>query len=227
MTTGNEGQVTILVRLPDEYDTAGRFPLFVYLGGGHGGPGMDIGMPNRLGGTHRSITANFPLFKREPPDPEVFRTIGVDTADYPVIAEAYRVILNRLRQVIPNIDPTTSILGGHSNGAKTTAALLSMLDENILHSFQGFFFVDGGFQWTSVGDTEVLGKKHLLFLVGEGNDQPEWWREQMVGRVRFFEECAQRFDVERWRFHFAEGVGHEFAPEYFPIIQEWAEQVEK
>jgi len=223
----DDGPPGVLVRLPDDYDPKKPSPLCVYLDGGNGGYGSNIGVPNRIGGTDRCITANFPLWKRALPDPDVPWSIGVDFADYFVISKAYATILERLHAELPNIDPETSIIGGHSNGAKTLAVLLSLMDENILSTFQGFFFIDGGFEWASIGETEVLGKKDILFLIGGGEENPEWWREGQVSRIRYYDQVARRLGMKRWRFVITPGVGHAFVPEYFEILREWAREVGK
>ena len=78
--------------------------------------------------------------------------VGFD--DYPTISAAYKTIIERLHVEIPNIDTDRSIIGGHSNGAKTVNVLLSSMDETTLATFNGLLFVDGGTEWSSLSATQ-------------------------------------------------------------------------
>ncbi len=150
------GKAAVSVRLPDDYTREESFPLFVHLEGGYGGSGGNLGVPLRVTQDKGYVAANFPLFKRLPPDPDLSWTMAIGADDAEKIGQAYRTILARLNAEIPNLDAKRSILGGHSNGAHTIAALLSVLDETTLASFGGFYFVDGGLDWSSFKRTEVV-----------------------------------------------------------------------
>jgi hypothetical protein len=172
------------------------------------------------------VAANFPLFKRLPPDPGLSWTIAIGADDAAKIAQAYPTILERVKAAIPNVDASRSIQGGHSNGAHTIAALLSVLDETTLGSFGGFFFVDGGLDGSSYKRTEVLGGHSLLFLVGGGDgrgDEP--WRDDLKARATFFRESARTMGMSRWRFEIVDGIGHEFARGYLPTLRDGADGV--
>ncbi len=229
MWDSTDAKPAVSVRLPDDYTAEGAFPLFVHLEGGHGGNGANLGVPLQVTQGKGYVAANFPLFKRLKPDPARSWTIAVGADDAGKIGPAYRTILERLNTLIPNLDPGRSILGGHSNGAHTVAALLSVLDETTLASYGGFYFVDGGLDWSSFKRTEVLGGHSIFFLVGgrdlEGED--DWWRGHLRERAAFLRRGAQWTKMTRWRFEVFDGVGHEFAREYFPKLREWAAAVDR
>lgn len=211
----------ISVRLPDDYEPGRAFPLFVFLECGYGGSGGNLGVPLRVAGPKGYVAANFPLFRKALEDPGDASGISIGFDDFETIRNAHTAFLERLRATIPNLDPTRSVLGGHSNGAKTIAILLSALDEDTLASFRGFFLIDGGFEWTSYGRTKRLENHHILYLVGGGAADPPWWREHVVARVKYFRLCAERYGMTRWSFRIMEGRGHEFPPAYHPILREW------
>src|SRR5262245_1612747 len=229
MWDSTDGKPAVSLRLPDDYTAEGTFPLFVHLEGGHGGNGANLGVPMQVTQGKGYVAANFPLFKRLRPDPDRSWTIALCPDDAAKLGAAYRTILERLDAVIPNLDPRRSILGGHSNGAHAIAALLSVLDETTLASFSGFYFVDGGLDWSSFKRTEVLGGHSILFLIGgrdlEGDD--DWWRAHLKERTAFLQKAARWTKMTRWTFEVHDGVAHEFAREYVPRIREWAAGVHR
>src|SRR5262245_30462544 len=229
MWDSTDDKPAVSVRLPDDYAADRTFPLFVHLEGGHGGNGANLRVPLQVTQGKGYVAANFPLFKRLQPDPSRGWTIAVCPDDAAKIGAAYRAILARLNSEIPNLDPRRSILGGHSNGAHAIAALLSVLDETTLASFGGFYFVDGGLDWSSFKRTEVLEGHSIYFLVGgrdlEGDD--DWWRGHLKERAAFLRRGAEWTGMTRWRFEVFDDVGHEFAREYFPKLREWSAGVHR
>lgn len=225
MTTGNDIPTAVSVRLPNDYNADGTFPLYVFLEGGNGGAGSAIGVPMQISsGGNGVIVASFPLFK-ENYDTDQRWPFVVGVEDLQTVSSAYETILDRLREIIPNIDPNRSIIGGHSNGAKTLGVLLSGLDENILDSFGGFFFIDGGLNWSSINRPNTLGDHHIFFLVGGGRENPTRWRKHSINRIEYFRESAAELGMTRWRFETFDGVGHEFAQEYYEELRTWAKEV--
>ena len=60
MTTGNDIPTAVLVRLPESYNSEDKFPLYVFLEGGNGGAGREIGVPMRVSnGGDGVIVASF------------------------------------------------------------------------------------------------------------------------------------------------------------------------
>ncbi len=221
MDGDNPGPVTVMVRLPDNYSPDRTYPLFVFLEGGDGGNGYNLRRPLQISRGTDYIAVNLPLFRKAPSDYEEASRFGIGFDDFPTISHAYSVILDRIRETIPNIDAQSSLIGGHSNGAKTIAVLLSGLDENMLQSFRGFFMIDGGFEWSSYGRTKTLQKKHILMIAGDDEPNPPWWRGYSLSRMAHFKEVATRYGMTNWKFVVAEGHGHGFSFDYFPIIREW------
>ncbi len=226
LATGNDIPTAVLVRLPDNYNSTDSFPLYVFLEGGYGGAGSEIGTPMQVSnGGDGVIVASFPLFKKHYDTTQRW-PFAVGFEDFDAVSAAYKTILDRMREIIPNIDPDRSILGGHSNGAKTIATLLSGLDENTLASFRGFFFIDDGLEWTGINRPNKLGDHHIFFLIGGGGTENDpWWRKHFVNRVAFFQESARELGMKNWKFETYDGVGHEFAQQYFAELRAWAKSV--
>ena len=216
----------VSVQLPKNYSRKKKFPLCVYLDGGLGGNGENTALPREFMGKTDYIVASFPLFRKNGYDRESYLNgmiIGFD--DYPTISKAYEVILKKLNKTIPNIDPDRSIIGGHSNGAKTVAVVLSAMDETALNSFKGFFLVDGGFTWSSYCRTRELKDHHILFLVGGGRGEKSTGRESVVARMEGLREFAKARKMPNWKFQVVPNHEHEFAEEYHTIIREWARAI--
>jgi hypothetical protein len=217
------GPTAISVRLPDNYSKDRAFPLFVFLHGGQGSTGSEVGLPIGIVGKNDYVVATFPLFKKEINRDEQWGGVGIDFLDYPTLSGAYKTFLDQLRKTIPNIDAQTSVLGGYSNGGNALGVLLSALDPTLLKSFKRFFFIDSGVDWTGYARYKSLGEHDILFVVGGGTaDAPEWWRPPMLSRVAYFQEIARRYGVSRWQVKVVDGATHGDLPEFFPHVQRWA-----
>lgn len=220
-------QTGFSVHLPENYSKEGKFPLCVYLEGGLGGNGENTQFPRRVIGNEDYIVVNFPLFRKAGYDRSSYLDgiiVGMD--DYSTISEMYRVFLEKLNETIPNIDPERSIIGGHSNGAKTACVLLSAMDETALESFRGFFFVDGGFTWSSYCRTKELEDHYILFVVGGGRGQQSSGRKSIVARMDGLRDFANQRGMSNWQFEVVPNREHEFAEEYHEIIRKWAKGFE-
>jgi len=57
---------------------------------------------------------------------------------------------------------------------------------------------------------------------GDGGDTDDWWRAHLKARTVFLRESARWTGMSRWRFEVTDGIGHEFANEYFPMLRDWA-----
>ena len=222
-----EIQTGIDVQLPGNYTREATYPLFVWLDGGLGGNGENTAFPRQLIGDEDYIVASFPLFRKPGYDRSSYLDgiiVGMD--DYETISQHYQTILSKLNETIPNIDGSRSIIGGHSNGARTVNVLLSAMDEKALTSFRGFFLVDGGFTWSSYCRTSELKDHHILFVVGGGGEDSTSGRKSIVARMQGLQDFAKDRQMHHWRFEIVPGVEHEFAPEYHPIIRDWARAIE-
>jgi hypothetical protein len=215
---------SVSVRLPDDYSPDGSFPLIVFLHGGIGSDGGDLSWPLEIVGKQSFVAANFPLFKTTKNDEaEPWGGVRIGFEDYPVMSRAYVAILRRIHETIPNIDRKRSLLGGYSNGGHATAMMLSALDPNILESFQGFYILDSGIEWTSYPKTESLKRHDILFVVGAGKPKnDDWWRGHLVDRIKYFEAMSREFGMKKWKFVFLDGVGHDTPKKYLPTVREWA-----
>src|ERR1051325_8399651 len=119
-------------------------------------------------GSNDFVCVNLPLFKRAY-DTNNGPIITVD--DLETISGAYRTMLGKLRQIVPNVQVERSALGGFSNGAHAVALLLAGGDEFILGHFRAFYLVEGG----SALAANALGRpalKSCRFLIMRG-DQKE------------------------------------------------------
>jgi hypothetical protein len=135
------------VYLPTNYDPARKHPLIIFLGGGDGGILGSPGVARGILAGRDFICVGMPLFK-------VFNT----NAGQPNVAVAgyimqdvdgqymwpyFKTMLERLEKLVPNLDPAHGVLGGFSNGAHATAALIDGSDGEIMRRFSAFLVVEG------------------------------------------------------------------------------------
>ena|ERR1051325_7760308 len=145
LSNGEKKPARLTAQLPENYSRDGKFPLFIFLTGGGGGRGDAQPSARELVGTRHFVCVNLPQFKRSYSTNEAFRGVVISMEDFATVSGAYRTMLQKLLDIVPNITPQRSTLGGFSNGANTTAVLLAGQDEFILRHFDSFFLIEGGF----------------------------------------------------------------------------------
>ncbi len=134
-------QMTVL--LPRNYDPRRKHPLLVYLNGGDGGNGDTLGAARGISGQQDFVCVSMPLFKADKPWTPGFGYIMVE-ADGKYMWPFFKTMLDKVEALVPNIDPAHRVLGGFSNGAHATAALIDASEGELSRLFSAFLFVEGG-----------------------------------------------------------------------------------
>ena len=220
MSTSNKQPVQITAQLPENFSSNGKFPLCVYLDGGDGGRGSKSGIARAIVGQRDFICANLPLFKRTNDG----ALVSLD--DFETVSRAYRPMLQRLFDTVPNIASERSVFGGFSNGAHTTALLVAGQDEFILRHFQAFYLVEGGFGPLAANVLRKPAVKHCRFLLLRGDkaddDQPvsKAEREHNTHLALALEYEAQVKHLDLTSIIMV-GFGHEFTPKYMTFAGRW------
>jgi len=140
--------------------------------------------------------------------------------DFQTVGHAYRIMLQKLLDAVPNITTERSALGGFSNGAHTTAVLLAGQDEFILRNFRSFFFVEGASP-LAANVLQKLAMKRNRFLVLFGDQSKgEPVREALILVSRSLEYSAQERQLD-FTSIVMRGAGHEMPPKYAAQIGRW------
>jgi predicted peptidase len=215
--TGEKQPARLTAELPENYSSDGRFPIFIFLHGGHGGHGRPHPITREIAGKRDFICVTLPLFKQTF-DPDEGALISMD--DFALIGRAYRTMLQKLFETVPNITPERSTLGGFSNGAHTTAVLLAGHDEFILRHFRAFFFVEGASP-LAANVLQKLAMKQYRFLVLYG-DQSKGLpvREALILVSRSLDYSAKERQLD-FTSIVMRGAGHELPPDYSKQIGLW------
>lgn len=218
MVTGANTQPTLSYRLPDNYDPEQRYPLLVYVPGNHGGPGGNIGNALTIAGSSDWVVASLPLFKRSVDRNEIGGGLIVGFSDYPTIRVAYRALLERLFEAVPNIDPDRSAMVGFSNGAQTIAVLVSSHDEFVLARFRNFCLVDHGmFHLT---DLHKSYSRDARYLILSGDDRQDPGRDLKIRGGQLLQD-AWRFIGVDLTFRVMTDTGHEFGDREMALVGRW------
>jgi predicted esterase len=217
MDSGENQPAQLSAQLPENYSLQGRFPLCVYLDGGDGGRGDKQAIARSIVGSRDFICVNLPLFKR------AYNTndgalVSVD--DLETVSRAYRAMLQKLLDGVPNITPERSVFGGFSNGAHTTALLVAGQDEFTLNHFRAFYFVEGGAPLAANAlQKHSMKRLRFLFLHADyAGSVPgtEGWG--FINRAIESFAKAQKLDFAAVVMH---NTGHEFPPKYMAIAGQW------
>lgn len=182
----------LTAQLPENYTRDGRFPVFIFLHGGAGGRGDAAGGARGVVGPRDFIAASLPLFKRDLNKQEPYGGLMIAPDDFETISRSYRVMLQKLFDVVPNVDPERSALGGFSNGGHTTAVLLAGQDEFTLRHFRAFYFVDGGFGPLAANVLQKPALQPCRFLLLRGDHPPG-----AAAREAFVHQARRRVLGER------------------------------
>jgi predicted peptidase len=210
------------IRLPDNYTRDRQFPLFVYIHGSHGAASGYFNWTTNVVGASDWVIVTLPLFKKTLDAKEPYQGLKVSFDDYAVIRDSYRVMLERVRKWVPNLDPARSGVCGFSNGGHSLAILLTNQDPLIPEYFKSVVFVEGG---QSLADLHKPYFKSLRFLMVMGArnadpSKPDSGSSRSLRQSELLEQTAVENKVEFMRI-VMEGVGHHFGEAYQPIVGKW------
>jgi hypothetical protein len=207
----------VSVWLPEDYTPTRLFPLVIYVPGNDGNLRGNPGNARALAGPQGWIAATLPLFKQSIDRDEVSGGVIVSFEDYPIISRAYRVMLSRVFEAIPNIDRERSAMVGFSNGAMTIAVLVSNHDDFVLTHFRKFCLVDAGMFHLTDYHKKRARESHFLILAG---DQPDLGRDLKLRRGRLLQDECQLLGVNL-AFEVLKNTGHEFDAPQVEVIRTW------
>jgi len=217
MSSGQRQPARLTLQLPDNYSPERKFPIFVFLNGGDGGRGDSLPLDRRTVGSNDFVCVNLPLFKRKF-DKQVGGLVSVD--DLETISQAYRVMLQKLLDTVPNTTPKRSTFSGFSNRAPTLGLLLAGRDEFILSHFRAFCFVEGGSPLAANGLQSPRLKQCRFLLLRADRSEPE--RE---GRAFTHVTTALEFLARERELDFTvvtmRDSGHELPPKYQALLGAW------
>jgi predicted esterase len=207
MLENNGVKPMMTVFLPTNYDVNRKHPLLIFLNGGSGGTGGNVGIARKLCEEKDFVCVGLPLFKEtlNPSANGGGMYIGEDDCKF--AWPLYRTMLAKLEELVPNIDPAHRILGGFSNGAHVTAGLIDQSDGEVVHRFSAFFFVAGGGRLQRYD--LLKGKLCLMLYPG-----PKGPRLQQI-----CDEAAAA--GAKATFHEMKNVGHAFPESEYPAVREW------
>lgn len=222
--TGQKQPTQLTVKFPSNYSTTGKFPIFLFIDGDHGGFGDRLALDQRTIGTNDFICVNLPLFKSVFPG-----TNGglITMEDYETLSHAYQVMLQKLFDTVPNITPERSAIGGFSNGAHALGVLLARRDKFIFDHFQSFYLCEGGFGSfaASAATSEILPalkQCRVLLLYGDhpnpGDDPDGWKLHDYLARACVVNAKQNHYNLTTVVMH---GHGHEYPPEYTALTGSW------
>ena len=121
------------VRLPENYDASRSYPLVIFLPGGNGGNEPNGG--GLLPGDFVFAGLPYPDDARNPAQNNM-------VGDFKPLWKSWKVMLAKLVEEVPNLDPKARVIGGFSNGAHAIDGLLG--EKDFADFFHAFVMVDGG-----------------------------------------------------------------------------------
>ena len=149
------------IALPRNYTPSGKFPLLIFLNGGSGGNGVGLGVIRTISAGKDFVCVNMPLFIKD------LKAGGgiIQDEDGAYMWPYFRTMLEKLLQVVPNIDTDHMILGGFSNGSHAVQGLIDGSGGEIARRFAAFFLIEGG---PRVQRWNLLKGKPYLIVISQG-----------------------------------------------------------
>jgi predicted peptidase len=223
MQSGQEALTQAYLALPDNYSPERKFPLFVFLYGGHGGPGAGPGRGHQIMENKDCIFVNLPLFKKKIDPSGPFKGLLITTEqDGETICRAYTAMLKKVYATIPNIDSAHSIIGGMSNGAHSIVAMFEQGDAYLMSSFQNLVLIEGG--WYSIKTFDRYKGKGILYLHGDYVGQNDWlgkkMREDLPKAVKKLEDAIVAHQLNATGL-IMKDTGHDMPVKFNADVKAW------
>ncbi len=214
----------LTVWLPTNYSPEGKFPIFLILDGYDGGFGDRLPLRPGTVGSNDFIYVNLPLFRSTYTGTN--DSLIVTMEDYDTMSRAYRVMLQKLFDTVPNITAERSALGGFSNGAHALGVLLARRDGFILQHFQSFYLIEGGFGSLAAcvampGVAPALKQSRILLMYGDQplpDDDPTRIVNDHLARACALRAKQNHFDLTSVVMR---GYGHRLPTEYEHVLEAW------
>jgi predicted esterase len=214
----------LTVWLPANYSGEGKFPIFLILDGDDGGFGDRLPLRPGTIGSNDFIYVNLPLFKRGYTGTNDSKIVTME--DYDSMSRAYRVMLQKLFDTVPNAVAERSAFGGFSNGAHALGVLLARRDEFTLQHFRSFYLIEGGFGSLAAcmaipGVAPALRQSRILLMYGDQplpDDDPTRIVHDHLARACALRAKQDHFDLTSIVMR---GYGHELPPKYDDLLGVW------
>ncbi len=213
--TLSKSKPVLLVRIPDNYDPKRRYPLFLWVNGAGGDPGVNTALVN----PEDYICISMPLFPK--PGAHLANPIFMVHADLEVLWPSWKTMLEKLETVVPNIRKRAGVAAGFSNGGHSIGIVLSHEEsaKEFQRYFRTFVFAEGG---STLLTAKYLSNRALLIFAGETawaaipNNNGNGGGTSCYALMD--DLCRNKVDA---KLIIMKGCGHAFPPEYIPRAKEW------
>ena len=200
------------VFLPVDYTPGRKFPLLIFLNGGDGGTADNPGVARSLCEGKGFICVSMPLFKAKgfevskPDAPGTGFVMRAEDGKY--MWPFFKTMFEKLEEAVPNIDPAHRVLGGFSNGAHATVALIDESDGEVTRRFSAFLLVEGG---GKLQHYELLKNKPFLMVSSNAKSKR---------RAQEISDSAKAAGAQATLL--VEDVGkHDFPVSAYPAVSRW------
>jgi len=209
------------VKLPAGYEPDKKYPMVVWLGGGDGsdtrwappckflpeGDFILVGLP-------------FPKGAKASPDSPL-------VGDFPRMWKYHRFMLDKIAEIIPNIDKSRSIISGFSNGGHTIDGILrsSFSGPKLTDYFNIFILADGGGgEFPGRGSLPRMTGKYVYCCWGSVTET----KGSVLGSNKSRSSLLPpEFKAKGATIQASEmkGIGHKFDESEFPKVAKWLSEV--
>jgi len=203
--TGNMANSVLQYCLPASYSKSKSYPLVVYVPGYHGHRGGNIENAKDIARGFECVVVSLPLFKAAVDSAEIGNGVIMGFEDYPILARAYKVMLEEFYRAVPNIDRDRSAMVGFSNGAIAIAVMVSSHNRYVLERFHSFCLVDQGMFHLTDLHKDMTRERRFLVLFG---DEMDYGRELKIRGARLVEDSYKMLGVSL-ECRILEKTGHE------------------
>ncbi len=200
------GEAICEVHIPRSYDPARPVPLFVWMSGGPGS--ARVGSARGLVDFDRFVVVALPFPGNIPSIRD-----AVPAGKVGEVWEYHRPMLEKVAELVPNVDPAIRIVGGTSNGAHAIGSGLDERWKGFVDGFTAFILHEGG---SSPGGVYRGARgKTVLLAYGEDTHVLPYQAEL----IETFKHARPELTVEP-----IPGEGHGLGEEGRRRIREWVDR---
>jgi hypothetical protein len=195
--------------IPNDYDPETKHPIFLWMNGNKGHPGAWTAAS--ITERKKFICVSFPLFKEKTANGATVSSVGeiyFRMSDAPFMWEQLKIMIDRLNEMVPNINWDISISGGFSNGAHATAQMANNTGGEFGELFHNFVLWEGG---DNLSNLKPLEGNAIAII---------WGEKSLKGSLSALAVQTKGKGIRTLAIE-QTGVGHEVVDSYYPDVGKW------
>ena len=208
--TYSEQPAGFTISIPQSFNYPDPAPLLVFLNGGSGNESLKSAKSSS--DPEKYIIVSFPYTSEINKD----GPLGQSKSNMRLIESYHEKMLERLKELVPNISESQRIIAGSSNGAHILGSAIAMDWDCYLNYFRGFILWEGG----GIISNDFKAVKGSKYVVWVGWGEKSEARDFVINIANSMEESRVEVTKEE-----VKGAGHGMHKNTHEAIKNWISNV--